>query len=180
MALPQREPHRATLSFPRFIAALFFAKSKSVEISVSGKSIPFRRECWHCLHLVTDYLANVRSCIRAGQRPEIVSDGTRYIDTLEFWSDSHHRLRGELNEQKARVYTLQRELDSFKGAQSQDQLKQRREKPPPVTACGKKRKRATVPVSQPEIGEQKASALSTDTPPDPQNASGFGLIGRVY
>ncbi|KAI4109274.1 MAG: hypothetical protein LQ339_001774 [Xanthoria mediterranea] len=158
MALLQQEPHRPNLSFPRFITALFFAKSKSVEISVS------------------DYLANVRSCIRAGQRPEIDSNGTRYIDTLEFWRDSHHRLRDELNEQKSRVYTLQRELDFFKGAQSQDQPKERGEKPPPVTARGKKRKRTTVPVSQPEIGEQKASALSTDTPPDPQNSSGFGSI----
>ncbi|KAI4223525.1 MAG: hypothetical protein L6R36_005345 [Xanthoria steineri] len=158
MALLQQEPHRPNLSFPRFITALFFAKSKSVEISVS------------------DYLANVRSCIRAGQRPEIDSNGTRYIDTLEFWRDSHHRLRDELNEQKARVYTLQRELDSFKGAQSQDQPKEKGEKPHPVTARGKKRKRAIVPVSQPKIGQQKASALSTDTPPDPRKSSGFGLI----
>ncbi|KAI4255171.1 MAG: hypothetical protein L6R42_006871 [Xanthoria sp. 1 TBL-2021] len=127
------------------------------------------------VHLPTDHLANFRSYIRTGQRPELDSNGAQYIDTLDFWKDSYHRLQNQVSEQKARVYALERELDIFKNAKPQIQSEQSKKKPPPVTARGKKRKRATVNVNHPEIEEQDVIAGPANTVTDPQNTPGFDL-----
>lgn len=131
------------------------------------------------MHLLTDHLANFRSYIRTGQRPELDSNGAQYIDTLDFWKDSYHRLQNQVSEQEARVYALERELDVFKNAKPQNHSEQSKKKPPPVTACGKKRKRATVTVNHPEIEEQNPIAGPANTVIDPQNAPGFDLRGRL-
>lgn len=131
------------------------------------------------MHLLTDHLANLRSYIRTGQRPELDSNGAQYIDTLDFWKDSYHRLQNQLSEQKARVYALERELDVFKNAKPQIQSEQSKKKPPPVTARGKKRKRATVTVNHPENEEQEAIAGPANTVTDPQNSPGFDLRGTL-
>ncbi|KAL8852536.1 MAG: hypothetical protein Q9221_002532 [Calogaya cf. arnoldii] len=92
---------------------------------------------------------------------------------MNFWKDSHHRLQKQLDEQKVRSYALERELDVVKNAKPQNQSEQSKEKPPSVTARGKKRKRANVIANHPEIEEQKAIADPTKTLTDPRNAPGL-------
>ncbi|KAL8638230.1 MAG: hypothetical protein Q9228_004599 [Teloschistes exilis] len=88
-------------SFPAFAVALFLAKSKPND------------------NPVRDYIAKLRSFISTGQRAENNSNGARYVDTLAFWKDSHHCLQQELNEQRARIYTLERELASSRSLSAQ-------------------------------------------------------------
>ena len=108
-------------------------------------------------------------------------NGAQYLDTMNFWKDSHHRLQKQLDEQKVRSYALERELDVVKNAKPQNQSEQSKEKPPSVTARGKKRKRANVIANHPEIEEQKAIADPTKTLTDPRNAPGLlNLRGKVY
>ncbi|KAL9000312.1 MAG: hypothetical protein Q9169_001029 [Polycauliona sp. 2 TL-2023] len=145
----------------RFIAALFLVKSKPPEISAQ------------------DHLARLGSYIKTGQRPSLDLDGAQYIDTLDLWQHSYHRLQAESDEQKARIYALEQELDVLKEEKPNVQPGSSREKPPPVTSCGKKRKRAAVSVTQSRIEHHEADAASTNIftgsqaalgadPPDPQ------------
>ncbi|KAL8923653.1 MAG: hypothetical protein Q9172_003045 [Xanthocarpia lactea] len=155
-------PHRRKPSFPRFIVALFLVKSKPPQCPVQ------------------DYLAKLRSYIRTGQHLESTPNDARYIDTLGFWKDSHKRLEDGANEQRARIYALEAELDAYKEAQSHDQSEQDGKKPPPDfagNARGKKRKRANRTASQPRIDEHKASDLAVSMPailPDPTRILSHG------
>ncbi|KAL8857542.1 MAG: hypothetical protein Q9178_005870 [Gyalolechia marmorata] len=149
-------PHRRKPSFPRFIVALFLVKSKPPECPVQ------------------DYLAKLRSYIQTEQHPESTSNDARSIDTLGFWKDSHKRLEDGANEQRARIYALEAELDAYKEAQSHDRSEQDGKKPPPnfaANAGGKKRKRAIRTASQPRIDEHKASDLAASTPAILRNLS---------
>ncbi|KAL8691130.1 MAG: hypothetical protein Q9218_003582 [Villophora microphyllina] len=119
-------PESIKPSFPGFVVALFLAKSKPTGITVR------------------EYLANLRSFIRNGQRPKTGPNGPRYIDSLAFWKDSHQRLQNELNEQRARIFALEQELDASRGTDSQavDQPLVRKEAQAIVSSSrGKKRKR---------------------------------------
>ena len=139
-----------------------------------------RTSCSVSLICFTDYLAKLRSYIQNGQHPESASNDARYIDTLGFWKDSHKRLEDGANEQRARIYALERELDAYKEAQSHDRSEQDGEKPPPNFAAngrGKKRKRANRTASQSRINEHKASDFATSMPaivPDPTRILSHG------
>ncbi|KAL8879215.1 MAG: hypothetical protein Q9198_003134, partial [Flavoplaca austrocitrina] len=149
------------LSFPKFLAALFLIKIKAPEVSVQ------------------DYLAKLRSHVRTGQRPELKTNDARYVDTLDFWKDSFHQLQNQMNEQKARVYALERELDLSKATRPQSLSDQTDKKAPPAITRGKKRKRATLTANQSEFNGQQDVVDLTNTVTDPLNARGFGSSGRV-
>ncbi|KAI4251816.1 MAG: hypothetical protein LQ352_004644 [Teloschistes flavicans] len=92
------------------------------------------------------YMTKLRSFISTGQRAEDDSSGARYIDTLAFWKDSHLRLQQELNEQRARIYTLERELDASRSASaltSSQAIMKRGALKSGSIGRGKKRKRGT-------------------------------------
>ncbi|KAL8713085.1 MAG: hypothetical protein Q9225_006841 [Loekoesia sp. 1 TL-2023] len=112
-------------SFPEFVVALFLAKSKPPEIPVR------------------DYLAYIRAFIRTGHRPTKDLNGAHYVDTLAFWKDSHQRLQQEMNEQRARIYSLERELDAWKDAGSQKSPQQIGKRPAlnEVLPNGRRKKR---------------------------------------
>ncbi|KAI4194138.1 MAG: hypothetical protein LQ350_007942 [Teloschistes chrysophthalmus] len=79
-----------------------------------------------------------------GQRAENDSNGARYVDTLAFWKDSHQRLQQELNEQRARIYTLERELDFSRSLSAQtpsQAITKRAALETGSNGCSKKRKR---------------------------------------
>lgn len=98
-----------------------------------------------------DYIAKIRSYIKDGHRPDGY-DGARYVDTLAFWKESHQRLQEELNEHKARLFVLERQLDAAKSAGPSMVLPQMTEKrpapdPAPI-GCSKRRKRGNTEVAE--------------------------------
>ncbi|KAL9035619.1 MAG: hypothetical protein Q9180_004767, partial [Flavoplaca navasiana] len=152
--------HQPRLSFPKFLAALFLIKIKAPDVSVQ------------------DYLAKLRSHVRTGHRPELETNGARYVDTLDFWKDSFHQLQNQMNEQKARVYALERELDLCKATRPQSLSEQTGKKAPPAISRNKKRKRASLTDTQSESNGQQDLVDLMNTVTDPLNARGFGLSGR--
>ncbi|KAL8736031.1 MAG: hypothetical protein Q9166_000593 [cf. Caloplaca sp. 2 TL-2023] len=159
--------------FPRFLVALYLAKSKPPEATVRGRNPPSHINCLQ-IHFTPDHLTTIRSYIRDGKRPEKDSNGGRYIDTLEFWKDSHHQLQNEANEQRARIFRLERELDAYKDAESQVQSGQKRKTPAPDAAAnprGKKRKRASVNASELGAGGRNTTEPSGSILTDVQDDS---------
>ena len=84
-----------------------------------------------------------------------------------------------MNEQKARVYALERELDLSKATRPQSLSDQTDKKTPPAISRGKKRKRAALTANQSEFNALQDVVDLTNTVTDPLNARGFGLSGRV-
>lgn len=170
-------------SFPRFIAALFLVKSKPPETSVQGKSRIIRTSDQPISCGFTDYLTKLRSYVRTGQHPDVDSNGARYIDTSQFWRDSHQRLEHEVKEQRARIYALERELDGYKEAKPQDLSEKDAKRASPTTIAnlrGKKRKRLTKTASQPQIEKQEVIDIAATPSIDVQGAMVSPLCGKIY
>ncbi|KAI4243350.1 MAG: hypothetical protein L6R40_003522 [Gallowayella cf. fulva] len=164
------------LAFPQFLVALFVVKTRAPAKTVRGMKF---------LHSLQDYyLAEIRSYIRTGHRPETDSDGARYIDTLEFWKNSHHRLQHEANE---RIYTRERKPDASRLVETGPLLRQDGEIPPIIHGKGRgiKRKRATVTAIHPETGKQKAVhvpafPITGSQPSASSSASDASLPNAIY
>ncbi|KAL9597729.1 MAG: hypothetical protein Q9179_004167 [Wetmoreana sp. 5 TL-2023] len=117
-----------------------------------------------------EYLANIRSYVRAGQHPVDDSDGTRYLDILAFWKDSYQRLQQEVNEQKVRIYGLERELEGTRNPESRapaPQVDEKAEMETMPSIRSKKRKRAPI------VAETKGKVAIKD------NQAGSSAIGFV-
>ncbi|KAL8893421.1 MAG: hypothetical protein Q9192_005279, partial [Flavoplaca navasiana] len=84
-----------------------------------------------------------------------------------------------MNEQKARVYALERELDLCKATRPQSLSEQTGKKAPPAISRNKKRKRANLTGNQSEFDAKQDVLDLTNTVTDPLNAPGFFLSGRV-
>lgn len=163
--------------FPEFVVALFLAKSRPAEVPVRGRELHFQRTSLHSLTFRPEYVANLRSYIRDGHRPKENFNNARHIDTQAFWKDSYQRLQQEMNEQRARIFSLERELDAVRSAGSHSPAEAPKNKsvPDPVTnGFSKKRKRGHTngpqdhPVAGPKVASDAAPASSPDTPPNPR------------
>ncbi|KAL8759914.1 MAG: hypothetical protein Q9184_003474 [Pyrenodesmia sp. 2 TL-2023] len=143
-------------SFPEFVVALFLARSKPPGTAIR------------------DYIAKIRSHVKHGRRPDD-RDGARYTDTLAFWKESHQRLQEELNEQKARVFVLERQLDEARSADPPtilpEVLKKRPAPDPAPVGCNKKRKTGNTEVAE-AVNEGRRDVAGTALlPADPLDMS---------
>ncbi|KAL8966770.1 MAG: hypothetical protein Q9183_003216 [Haloplaca sp. 2 TL-2023] len=116
------------------------------------------------------------SYIKTGRRSQLDPDGTRYIDTLSFWRDSHQRQQIELKDLKRQVHSLKDQVNARQDKGKLDAMQPNAEEVlalPVITARGKKRKRGEE--------DEPAKSCTKDTLDVVRNGPyEVGLTGAIY
>ncbi|KAL8939632.1 MAG: hypothetical protein Q9211_002651 [Gyalolechia sp. 1 TL-2023] len=169
-----REVFNETLkpSFPEFVVALFLAKSKPPYVAVRGA-------CYMANFGLDPSSADLSSQNTSHVSARISEQGiVRQMTTMarDTSTQSYQRLQQETNEQRARIYSLERELDARRDAGSQEHLQQagKRSALDEVSPRGRSKKRKRTNAKSQRI-------VTPVSPPTPvPDASTAALQGDAY
>ena len=64
----------------------------------------------------SDYISNLRTFVRDGERPDRPNDRDRYLDSVAYWRDAYEKSQQVEGELRARILKLERTLEASIGA----------------------------------------------------------------
>ncbi|MCJ1427331.1 hypothetical protein MMC29_005234 [Sticta canariensis] len=143
MAPKKREPSKPKQ--PRFLIALFLAKSKPSNLSTQ------------------EYISSLRSCVQEGRRLDGPGSSHSNVNTAEFWRIEFKRSEEAQTELRAKIFELEKMLDA--GEQTRSVI------PAGVTSQRKRRRDADETEGETGVVARKRSRMTVE--PTLQDTGGF-------
>lgn len=116
-------------SLPRFLIALFLAKSKPATCSVSGTSNPNTTPKLDQQLNLADYICSLRARIDKGRRPTGLAGAENHVDSAAFWRDAFEKSEKTQLKLRERILHLEWQQGNMKvgsSSQSTSQIKRKR------------------------------------------------------
>lgn len=159
MAPENREPSKPNQ--PRFLIALFLAKSKPSNLSTQGTSTQLF--VFSNLDSFTEYISSLRSCVQDGRRLDGSGSSHSNVNTAEFWRNEFKRSEEAQTELRAKIFELEKRLDG--GEQTRSVI------PAGVTSQRKRRRGADETEGESGVVAPKRSRMTLE--PTLQDTGGF-------